>query len=265
MLEAYTEWTEKARRSSSTPGSSRSPTARRCAVVPSPVFQRPVLGVASYIAPPAFSDSRKGHFFVPFAPDGATEEEIQGRLSNNSFGSIPTTVGPRGVPGPPLAPRDAQVGAVVAGAQGLRDALLQRGLGAVRGARHARARVLRGPAPRAPAPVGDDLPRRADHRRHVAPPGRDDLRRGRRVHARQGRPARAGRESRRSAATAGGPPRRRRTSRGASRSSTSGVATSMRGASRASRRPTSRSRRSATSTTRSRARARCPSASPIAR
>ncbi|HEX5829157.1 MAG TPA: DUF885 domain-containing protein, partial [Candidatus Limnocylindrales bacterium] len=62
-----------------------------CAVVPSPVFQRPVLGVASYIAPPAFSDKLRGHFFVPFAPDGASEEEIQGRLSNNSYGSIPTT------------------------------------------------------------------------------------------------------------------------------------------------------------------------------
>ena len=54
------------------------------------MFQRPILGVASYIAPPAFSDRWKGHFFVPFAPDGASEEEIQSRLSNNSYGSIPT-------------------------------------------------------------------------------------------------------------------------------------------------------------------------------
>ena len=43
------------------------------------------------MAPPSFSDRLKGHFFVPFAPDGASEEEIQGRLSNNSYGSIPTT------------------------------------------------------------------------------------------------------------------------------------------------------------------------------
>ena len=55
------------------------------------MFQRPVLGVASYVAPPAFSDRWKGHFFVPFAPDGASEDEIQSRLSNNSYGSIPTT------------------------------------------------------------------------------------------------------------------------------------------------------------------------------
>jgi uncharacterized protein (DUF885 family) len=91
MLEAYTEWTEKARAFLVDTGLVTFPDGETCAVVPSPVFQRPVLGVASYIAPPAFSDSRKGHFFVPFAPDGATEEEIQGRLSNNSFGSIPTT------------------------------------------------------------------------------------------------------------------------------------------------------------------------------
>jgi hypothetical protein len=43
------------------------------------------------VAPPAFSDRWKGHFFVPFAPDGASEEEVQARLSNNSYGSIPTT------------------------------------------------------------------------------------------------------------------------------------------------------------------------------
>ncbi|HEX5828715.1 MAG TPA: DUF885 domain-containing protein, partial [Candidatus Limnocylindrales bacterium] len=91
MLEAYTEWTEKARRFLVDTGLVSFPDGETCAVVPSPVFQRPVLGVASYIAPPAFSEKLKGHFFVPFAPDGASEEEIQGRLSNNSYGSIPTT------------------------------------------------------------------------------------------------------------------------------------------------------------------------------
>lgn len=43
------------------------------------------------MAPPAFSDRLKGHFFVPFAPDGASDDEVQARLSNNSYGSIPTT------------------------------------------------------------------------------------------------------------------------------------------------------------------------------
>ena len=91
MLDAYTEWTEKSRAFLVETGLVTFPEGETCAVVPSPVFQRPVLGVASYIAPPAFSDSRRGHFFVPFAPDGAAEAEIQERLSNNSFGSIPTT------------------------------------------------------------------------------------------------------------------------------------------------------------------------------
>jgi uncharacterized protein (DUF885 family) len=91
MLETYTEWTAKARGFLAQTGLVTLPPGETCDVVPSPVFQRPILGVASYVAPPAFSDRWKGHFFVPFAPDGASEEEIQSRLSNNSYGSIPTT------------------------------------------------------------------------------------------------------------------------------------------------------------------------------
>lgn len=99
MLEAYTEWTAKARGFLATTGLVTLPAGERCAVVPSPVFQRPVIGVASYMAPPAFSDRQLGHFFVPFAPDGASEEEVQGRLSNNSYGSIPTTAVHEAYPG----------------------------------------------------------------------------------------------------------------------------------------------------------------------
>jgi uncharacterized protein (DUF885 family) len=91
MLEGYTDWTAKARAFLADTGLVTLPAGESCAVVPSPVFQRPVIGVASYIAPPAFSDRWKGHFFVPFAPDGASEEEIQSRLSNNSYGGMPTT------------------------------------------------------------------------------------------------------------------------------------------------------------------------------
>jgi uncharacterized protein (DUF885 family) len=90
MLETYTEWTAKARAFLAETGLVTLPPGETCEVVPSPVFQRPILGVASYVAPPAFSDRWKGHFFVPFAPDGASEEEIQSRLSNNAYGSIPT-------------------------------------------------------------------------------------------------------------------------------------------------------------------------------
>ena len=62
-----------------------------CSVEPSPPFQRPVLAVASYIAPPSFNPSMQGHFFVPFPPDGASDEEIDKRLASNCYPGIPTT------------------------------------------------------------------------------------------------------------------------------------------------------------------------------
>ena len=91
MRRAYAEWTERARTFLAETGLVTMPVGEACAVVPSPVFQRPVLGVAYYIAPPAFSDRLQGHFFVPFAPDGTPEEEVQKRLASNNYGSIPTT------------------------------------------------------------------------------------------------------------------------------------------------------------------------------
>jgi uncharacterized protein (DUF885 family) len=91
MQRTYAEWTEKARVFLAQTGLVTIPAGESCSVLPSPVFQRPVLGVAFYIGPPAFSDRLAGHFFVPFAPDGTPEEEIQKRLAANSFGGIPTT------------------------------------------------------------------------------------------------------------------------------------------------------------------------------
>ena len=99
MLEAYAEWTARARDFLASTGLVTLPEGERCAVVPSPVFQRPVLGVASYTAPPAFSDRQLGHFFVPFAPDGASEDEVQARLSNNSYDGIPTVAVHEAYPG----------------------------------------------------------------------------------------------------------------------------------------------------------------------
>ena len=99
MQEGYAAWTEKARDFLARTGLVTLPPGETCAVVPSPVFQRPVIGVASYIAPPAFSDRSRGHFFVPFAPEGASAEEIQGRLSNNSYGGMPTTAVHEAYPG----------------------------------------------------------------------------------------------------------------------------------------------------------------------
>jgi uncharacterized protein (DUF885 family) len=91
MLRAYAEWTERARAFLRERELVSFPAGEECVVAPSPPFQRPVLAVASYQSPPAFSPSLRGHFFVPFPPDGAPPAEVQKRLSNNSHASIPTT------------------------------------------------------------------------------------------------------------------------------------------------------------------------------
>lgn len=75
------------------------PDGERCLVVPSPPFQRPVLAVASYGAPPAFKPSVIGHFFVPFPPDGTAPDEVQKRLETNSYHSIPTVAVHEAYPG----------------------------------------------------------------------------------------------------------------------------------------------------------------------
>jgi uncharacterized protein (DUF885 family) len=99
MRLGYEEWTEKARAYLRQHRLVSFPEGEECAVVPSPHFQRPVLAVASYIQPPPFSDRMKGHFFVPFPPDGASEEEIQKRLASNSYPGIPTTAVHEAYPG----------------------------------------------------------------------------------------------------------------------------------------------------------------------
>jgi uncharacterized protein (DUF885 family) len=91
MRIGYEDWTERARAFLREHELVSFPAGEECAVVPSPPFQRPVLAVASYQQPPPFSDRMLGHFFVPFPPDGASEEEIQKRLASNSYPGIPTT------------------------------------------------------------------------------------------------------------------------------------------------------------------------------
>lgn len=99
MRQRYEDWTGRARRFLQATGLVTLPEGERCLVVPSPVFQRPVLGVASYSSPPAFSPSLLGHFFVPFAPDGTPEAEIQQRLEHNNDAEIPTTAVHEAYPG----------------------------------------------------------------------------------------------------------------------------------------------------------------------
>jgi uncharacterized protein (DUF885 family) len=99
MRQAYAEATERARQFLRDHDLVSFPSGEECLVEPSPLYQRPVLAVASYTSPPPFSNSMHGHFFVPFPPDGAPEQEIQQRLENNSYASIPTTAVHEAYPG----------------------------------------------------------------------------------------------------------------------------------------------------------------------
>jgi uncharacterized protein (DUF885 family) len=99
MRVGYEEWTARAREYLREHRLVSFPDGEECAVVPSPPFQRPVLAVASYMSPPPFSDRMLGHFFVPFPPDGASEDEIQKRLASNSYPGIPTTAVHEAYPG----------------------------------------------------------------------------------------------------------------------------------------------------------------------
>jgi uncharacterized protein (DUF885 family) len=62
-----------------------------CLVVPSPAFQRPILAVAFYAAPPPLTASRLGHFFVPYTPDDYSPEQVRQRLRSNARAQLPTT------------------------------------------------------------------------------------------------------------------------------------------------------------------------------
>ena len=99
MRRDYEAATEKARDFLRRTGLVTLPPGEKCLVEPSPHFQRPVLAVASYNRPPAFSDSLTGHFFVPFPPDGTQKEEIDKRLEGNSRDGIPTTAVHEAYPG----------------------------------------------------------------------------------------------------------------------------------------------------------------------
>ncbi|HEX2765230.1 MAG TPA: DUF885 domain-containing protein [Candidatus Limnocylindria bacterium] len=99
MRIGYEEWTERARQFLKDHRLVSFPEGEECLVVPSPHFQRPVLAVASYMTPPQFTDRMRGHFFVPFPPDGASEEEVQKRLASNSYPGIPTTAVHEAYPG----------------------------------------------------------------------------------------------------------------------------------------------------------------------
>jgi uncharacterized protein (DUF885 family) len=91
MLQAYAESTARSRQFLVDRALVTFPDGEECLVEPSPLFERPVTAVASYEGPPPFSSAMRGHFFVPYPPDGASAQEIQDRLENNSYPSIPNT------------------------------------------------------------------------------------------------------------------------------------------------------------------------------
>jgi uncharacterized protein (DUF885 family) len=99
MRQEYDSWTRKSHDFLASTGLVTLPEGEQCEVVPSPVFTRPLIAVASYSGPPAFSTSLQGHFFVPIAPEGTSEEEVQQRLASNSNSSIPTTAVHEAYPG----------------------------------------------------------------------------------------------------------------------------------------------------------------------
>jgi len=99
MRDTYAEWTARARAFLIERGLVSFPEGEECTVEPSPVFQRPALAVASYASPPGFARSRRGHFFVPFPPDGVSADEVQRRLEANSYAGIPTTAVHEAYPG----------------------------------------------------------------------------------------------------------------------------------------------------------------------
>jgi uncharacterized protein (DUF885 family) len=91
MRDAYAEWAGRARAFLRDRALVTLPEGEECRVEPSPPFQRPVLAVASYAGPPPFSPLLRGHFFVPFPPDGAPAADVRQRLENNCHPGIPTT------------------------------------------------------------------------------------------------------------------------------------------------------------------------------
>ena len=99
MRRGYEEWTERSRAFLKERGLVSFPPGEECSVEPSAPYQRPVLAVASYVAPPSFAETMRGHFFVPYPPDGASDEEIAKRLESNSYPGIPTTAVHEAYPG----------------------------------------------------------------------------------------------------------------------------------------------------------------------
>ena len=89
MLALYREATAAARAFCAKHELVTMPDGEECAVVPSAPFSRGVVAVAHYMQPPPFAPpgaghANRGHFFVPYPPDGASPDEVAARLATNN-------------------------------------------------------------------------------------------------------------------------------------------------------------------------------------
>ena len=98
------------RTSCSTRGWSRFPAGEECARrAVAAVFQRPVLAVASYVAPPAFSDSMRGPLLRALRARRRREDgDRQAAGVEQPTRASPRTAVHEAYPGPPLAPGHGQ-------------------------------------------------------------------------------------------------------------------------------------------------------------
>ena len=99
MLRGYTAMTERCRAFLVEHDLVTMPEGESVSVEPSPPHQRPLLAVASYLAPPPFRPGGVGHFFVPFPPEGVPAEQLRQRLATNSFASMATISAHEAYPG----------------------------------------------------------------------------------------------------------------------------------------------------------------------
>ncbi|WP_312888255.1 DUF885 domain-containing protein [Nonomuraea rhodomycinica] len=75
------------------------PEGEECLVLPSAEYNRPIVAVAHYLAPPPLTSSRTGVFFVPYTPDGFTDEQVRQRLRTNCRAQMPSIAVHEAYPG----------------------------------------------------------------------------------------------------------------------------------------------------------------------
>jgi uncharacterized protein (DUF885 family) len=102
MRQAYADITARARSFCREHDLVTFPAGEECKIVPAAPFTRGWLAVAHYVAPPPFAPSdgrRVGHFFVPYPPDDADDEQVAARLATNAHYAMSTITAHEAYPG----------------------------------------------------------------------------------------------------------------------------------------------------------------------